>query len=104
MCQLIRSRNLGLIRHLNGGHNNAASKLASVTNSNYLSKMIAGEMDISDYKARIIEGTLQLPAGWMDRDNFLLLDMSPVQSEIFSCITKLSTERQAALLSFLSTD
>ncbi|XUO84835.1 hypothetical protein RVM27_03820 [Halomonas sp. KM007] len=87
-----------------GGHNNTAPKLASVANSSYISKMATGQMNISDYTARAIERALELPEGWMDRDNISILNMSLTQSQIHFLVSKLTIEKQTALFNFLSPD
>lgn len=101
MPQTTRSRNLDLVRWLNYGHKNAAKKLSSITNSNYVSKMATGDMEISDRKARSIEKAVDVPVGWMDRDNVGILKMSSTQSQIHAIVSTLSEEKQMALLKFL---
>ena len=97
-----RSENMDLLRKLNGGHNRAAKKLASVTNSSYISKMSYGEMEISDHQAREIEKILQLPCGWMDRDNALLLKIGETEFKILSQLITQPLLAKEGLLSFLS--
>jgi len=97
-----RSDNLDLLRKLNGGHNHTAKKLASVTNSTYISKMAYGEIEISDIQARKIEKTLQLPCGWMDRDNIQLLKIEETEFKILSQLTTQPQLAKDGLLSFLS--
>ena len=65
-----RSDNLDLLRKIHGGHNRTTKKLAKVANSNYISQMATGGMEISDHQARDIEKILQLPCNWMDRDRY----------------------------------
>ncbi len=102
MPRTIRSRNLDLVRWLNYGHVNTAKKLALVTNANYLSKMATGDMEIGDRKARNVEKTLELPVGWMDRDNVALLKMTPTEFEIHRLVAKYPDDTKAALATFLS--
>ncbi len=102
MPRTIRSRNLDLIRWLNFGHESTAKKLSSVINANYLSKMATGDMEIGDRKARAIERAVELPTGWLDRDNIAMLRISPMESQIHQFITKLPEEKQMALLALLS--
>lgn len=104
MPQTTRSRNLDLIRWLNYGHENTAKKLASITNSNYVSKMATGDMEITDRRARAIERAVELPAGWLDRDNVSILKMSPPQSQIHALVAALPEEKQTALLRLLAPD
>lgn len=92
MPQTTRTRNLDLIRWLNYGHENTARKLSSVTNANYVSKMETGDMEIGDRKARSIEKTVELPVGWMDRDNVDMLKMSPTQAQIHLLVAALSEQ------------
>lgn len=102
MARTTRSRNLDLIRWLHHGHERTAKKLASVTNANYLSKMATAEMEVTDKKARSIEKALDLGAGWLDRDNVAILNMSPTEWELHQLIAALTDEVKAALLGFLS--
>jgi hypothetical protein len=102
MPKTIRSNNLSLIRWLNHGHTNTSNKLNSITNSNYISKMTTGDMEISDYQAREIEKTLQLPSGWMDRDNAQLLKIDETEFKILSLLTDQSLVAKDGLLCFLS--
>jgi len=66
--------------------------------------MATGQMNISDYTARAIERALELPEGWMDRDNISILNMSLTQSQIHFLVSKLTIEKQTALFNFLSPD
>lgn len=102
MPQTTRSRNLDLIRWLNYGHENTVHKLSSVTNANYVSKMATGDMEISDQQVRLIEKAVELPIGWMDRDNLGVLKMSPTQAQIHVLVATLSEEKQLALLKLLT--
>lgn len=102
MPRSTRSRNLDLIRWLNHGHENTAKKLASVTNANYLSKMATGDMEISDRKARTIEKALDLPVGWMDRENVAMLKMPATEFQLYQTVSRYHDEAKAALLNFLS--
>ena len=77
-----RSVNLDLIRWMNGGHKATSKKLASLTNSNYVSKMATGDMKIGDYEARRIENAFELPMGWVDRENVSMLRMSATDFEL----------------------
>lgn len=102
MPQTTRSRKLDLIRWLNYGHDNTARKLSSVTNANYVSKMATGDMEIGDRKARSIEKAVELPVGWMDRDNIGMLKMSPTQAQIHLLVAALPEKKQLALLKLLA--
>ncbi len=102
MPRTTRSTNLDLIRWLNYGHENTAKKLSAVTNTNYLSKMATGDMEISDQAARTIEKTLELPVGWLDRDNIAMLNLSPTEFELRQLVANLPNESKVALLGFLS--
>ena len=101
MSETTRSRNLDLIRWLHGGHNNTSELLSRITNSNYVSQMARGDMEISEWKARSIEGAVDLPDGWMDRDNISILKMSSIQAQIHQLVVALPEEKQSALLKLL---
>ena len=97
-----RSKNLDLIRWLQGGHNNAAYRLECVTNSSYVSMMARGEREIRDYMAKSIETTLGLPERWMDRDHVEILNMSSLDWEVHTQILALSDTYKKCLLMFLA--
>lgn len=98
-----RSKNLDLIRWLNYGHVKTAKKLkAVVTNDRYLSKMATGDMAISDHKARSIEKALDLPTGWLDRNNLELLQMSSSEFALNSQLHNCSDNAKNGLAQFLS--
>lgn len=101
MARTTRSKNLDLIRWLNFGHENTAKKLISLTNANYLSKMATGDMEISDHNARSIESTLKMPAGWLDRDNLALINMSAIDSDVFQAMKDIPDDAKVALLAFI---
>ena len=103
MARTTRSQNLDLIRWLNFGHENTAKKLINLTNANYLSKMATGDMEISDHIARNIELTLNMPAGWLDRDNLSLINMSALDSELCQVAKSLSDASKTALLTLIRT-
>jgi len=103
MPRTTRSRNLDLIRWLNFGHENTAKKILRLTNANYLSKMATGDMDISDQMARDIESELDMPIGWLDRDNIDVIGMDKLEYEAWQAMKSLSNESKSALLVFLRT-
>lgn len=102
MARNLRSRNLDLIRWLNHGHEHTANKLAVVTNSNYLSRMATGDMEISDEMASQIESTLNLPSGWLDRDNVGLINICALDFDIQRLVGGYSVEAKKGLLAFIS--
>ncbi len=97
-----RSRNMDLIRWLNGGHKATAKKLSSLTNASYVSKMATGDMKINDYVARKIESRFELPHGWMDRENVTLLHLPNSDFELHQRIAMLPEAAKASLREFLS--
>jgi hypothetical protein len=97
----IRARNLYLLRSFFGGHTGLAKKLKSITNSAYLSEM-ADKREITDEIARLIESTLELPDGWMDRDNHRILEMSPLQAKVHLLLDNLSEDQQQALCKLIT--
>lgn len=102
MPRTTRSENLDLLRHLNGTHERAASKLSALTNPAYISQMATGEREITNYDARQIEKLLSLPEGWMDRDNHAMLGMSKVDYEIYASVKGRPDAAKAGLLAFLA--
>ena len=102
MPRTIRSTNLDLIRWLNHGHESTADKLSALTNANYLSKMATGDMAIDDKMARSIESTLELPQGWMDRENLRILKMSAEAYQLSEATRELPLRWQRAMLKLLS--
>jgi hypothetical protein len=103
MPRTLRSNNLDLIRWMNYGHENTAEKLAPViSNAAYLSKMATGDMEISDRKARAIEKELNLPTGWMDRDNEAVLVTPSEDIAVLAGLAKLSSAAKLNLARFLA--
>ncbi len=102
MARNIRSRNLDLLRWLNYGHKHVASKLAGLTNSAYISKMAVGDMPIETGSARAMERILEMPKGWMDRDNVSVIQMNELDYALHEKISGLSEDAKAGLLTFLS--
>ncbi len=96
-----RSNNLDLIRWMSGGHEPVASKMAHITNTNYVSKMATGEMEISDDVARSIEKTFLLPEYWMDRDNECVIKMPIEDYELYSTLQGLHQNSKNCLKTFL---
>jgi hypothetical protein len=97
-----RSENLALAGHLNGGVTNTADKLVDLTNRIYVSGMMSGDREISDYDARRIEKLLALPDGWMDRDNLEMLAMGKVDFDIYSRLSGKPDAAKAEMLAFLA--
>jgi hypothetical protein len=98
----IRSTNLSLARYMNFGHNNTAHKVRRVVNSNYLSKMALGQMELGNYTAREIESALGYPLGWLDRDNRKLLKLTGEQYKLLSLVLDLTLPKQHALTTLLT--
>lgn len=100
----IRATNLSLARYMNFGHNNTAHKVRRVVNSNYLSKMALGQMELGNYTAREIESALEYPSGWLDRDNVMLLKLTVEQYKLLNLVLDLPLPKQLALTSLLTQD
>jgi hypothetical protein len=97
-----QSKNLDLIRWMNFGNARTAKLLSSViSNATYLSKMATGEMVIHGNEAVAIERKLNLPKGWMDRDNLELLTMSAEDFATFKLLASLPAEGKNALHTLL---
>jgi hypothetical protein len=92
MIKVKRARNLGLIRWMIGGHKQTATKMAHITNTNYISKMINGEKPIPDKIARDIEKTFELPEHWLDRDNEELIKISIESNKLIPSILPGTTD------------
>jgi hypothetical protein len=102
MPRTTRSANLALAGHLNDGVTNTANRLAGLTNRTYVSTMMSGDREISDYDARQIEKLLALPEGWMDRDNVAMLGMGKVDFDIYSRLSGKPDAAKAGMLAFLA--
>jgi len=100
--QKLRADNLFLLRAIHGGHGGLALKLERVANSNYISKMATGVMAISNLDATQIESTLNLPKGWLDRDNGRLLVACSIDVKIIQALSLYSVERKEGLLKLLT--
>lgn len=102
MSKTTRSRNLDLIRWLHGGHNSTSKELSNIAHQGDISKMATGQMEISEWKARSMERAVDLPDGWMDRDNISILKMSLIEAQIHQLVATLPEEKQSALLKLLA--
>lgn len=102
MSSDIRIRNLHLARHLSGGLGNLTKELAVKTNETALIKMGQGEKEIPNSISRSIEEKLGLPSSWMDRDNELLIGMSPLDYAIHQEVSALPEQTKHALLTFIA--
>jgi hypothetical protein len=70
MDKNLRAENLDFIRWMFGGHVYTAKLLQSaISNEALLSQLALGKKPISDSVARSVEHILELPTGWLDRDN-----------------------------------
>ena len=102
MHDIIRSKNLSLIRWMNSTHKYTAKLLERVTNDNYISEMARGIREISDYTAKNIEKELALPEQWMDRDHIKKLRMSLLDWKIHEQLTSLPESAKKNLLAFIA--
>lgn len=99
----LRARNLDLAREVRGGHNVVSEKLRDIANRCYVSEMVHGRRAISDHQARHIERALNLPIGWLDRDNHALLNIAESEFELLSLLRSLPDSKQRALMDLLKT-
>lgn len=97
----IREANLYLARDMNSGHKYTARKLSGVLNPTYLTKMARGEMKICDFTARRVESKLELPTGWLDRNNQLFLKLTEEQYKLLALALALPSSKQVALTALL---
>ncbi len=97
----IRATNLHLARDMNYGNTYTAHKLSGVLNASYLSKMARGEMDICDFTARKVESKLELPPGWLDRNNNQFLKLTDEQCKLLTLAMGLTRSKQLALTTLL---
>lgn len=102
MPTTVRSKNLDLLRWLNHTHEFTAEKLAHITNSNYLSKMALGQMEITDHMAQEIEKALGVGEGWLDRENIAILNMSSDDFRLIQLVSRYSEKSKESLFAFLS--
>ena len=102
MARTLRSDNMELLRCIHGGHKFISKKLDHITNSNYVSKMATGDMDMTDSMARNIESTLKYPSGWLDRENKAILKLEHIDYEIIMVLKNASLDSKKGLLQFIS--
>ena len=100
----IRANNLDLIRWINGGHQCTAQILKkSISNECLLSDLALGKKMISDYVARNIEKDINLPEGWLDRDNISFINkLTKNDFELANILLSLSDEAKEGLQKFLN--
>lgn len=102
MASDIRITNLLLLRHLHGSQNDLVTALAPKFSAITLKGMIGGHTKLTDTAAREIEAKLNLPGGWMDRDNEGLIWMSKINYELqerISALPPCEKERLKQLIS-----
>lgn len=94
-----RARNLNLAKDMGLMRQNDLAELLQhiVQNKAYFSEMCLGKREIETSQARQIEEQMNLPTGWLDRDNLALLRMSKLEGEIHFSVSKLPREKQEAL-------
>ena len=82
----IPSTNLDYLRWKYGTHEALSKKLEGILNWNELSKYSLGDKPIPKSRARAIENRLDMPDGWLDRDNFSLASLA---KDDYLLVTKL---------------
>jgi hypothetical protein len=92
------------LRYFYEGLGNVAKALEPLTNEAALIKMGQGKVEVTDDMAMNIENKLGLPAGWMDRDNEMILRrMTENDYDLLRVIANIPQESKTALISFLHT-
>lgn len=99
----IRQQNLYLARYFFEGLGNLAKELSPLTNEAALIRMGQGKAEITDQMAREIEKQLDLPVGWMDRDNdSILRTLTSTDYTVLRLVMPLSHQAKEGLVSLLS--
>jgi hypothetical protein len=98
------SNNLKIIRLMNGTHGYTAERLKSVvSNESLLSDYTNGKKNVSDYTARGIEQVLELPNGWLERDNLSIINtMSKTDFELVKKLINIPKEAKDGLYQFIN--
>ena len=78
--------NLDFLRWKHGTHEALSRKLDGIVNWNELSKFALGDKLIPKSRSRAIELRLELPDGWLDRDN---LEFSALSKDDHALVAKL---------------
>ena len=78
--------NLDFLRWKHGTHEALSKKLDGIVNWNELSKFALGDKLIPKSRSRAIELRLELPDGWLDRDN---LEFSALSKDDHALVAKL---------------
>lgn len=100
----IRQKNLYLLRYFHEGLANVVIALKPLANEAALIRMGQGKAPISDNMARDIESKLDLPKGWMDRDNEMILkQMTAEEYDLVRAVVNIPEDCKAALIAFFHT-
>lgn len=98
----MRVANLRLLRYLHGSQNDLVSALAPKFSAVTIKGMIGGYTMITDAVAEEIENKLNLPSGWLSRDNEGLIQMSTLNYEIQEKISAMPPKEKERLKSLIS--
>lgn len=93
----IISTNVDFLRWKYGTHKALALRLKSVLNWKELSDYALGNAALSAGQSASIEKVLNLPAGWLKRDNAAFSELSAQDYELVSAVLACSPEVKAAL-------
>lgn len=100
----LRQKNLYLLRYFHEGLGNFAKVLEPIANEAALIRMGQGKAELSDDMARNIETNLDLPKGWMDRDNEMILKrMTSDEYDLVRALVDMPEDCKTTLITFLHT-
>lgn len=97
----IVAKNIDLLRHLHGRHEDLVSKLNGVVNWNQLSEFSRGKSLPTEFTLDQIELSLSLPQGWTRRDNLAALYLSVDEFASLKSILELEPSVRRALVALI---
>ena len=95
------STNVDFLRWKYGTHKALAARLKAIVNWKELSDYALGNAELGPGRAASIEMTLNLPSGWIQRDNISLTALSVEDYELVSSVLSSSPQVKSALLGLL---
>lgn len=94
-------QNLRIARYISDGLGKLVELINPVANEALLIAIGQGKKEMPESVIQAIEEKLDLPKGWMGRDNHSMLMLSNLDFELCKKISGLSDDQKKALLAFI---
>ncbi len=93
-----RRDNLRLLRGLFSEHQDEFASMLEICSQSTYSRLESGKSELDDNQARKVEFTLNLPLGWLDRDNGAAIQISNEEFELIQELKKSAPDGTASLI------